>query len=278
MNRRLLFSALLLACAVAPAVAQPNMASPESTFAYEQHLNFPVPLDLQFRDEDGKTVALSEFFGKRPLVLVLAQYRCPMLCTQVLNGVVDALRGLPGDAGEQFDVVVVSFDPRETPELAAAKKQSYVEDYRRPGAAAGWHFLTGEQASIGPLADAVGFRYAYVEKQDRFAHPSGIVVLTPGGRVSRYFYGIKYNSGDLEQAIANAAAEKIGAPVPSYARVLLLCYDFDPATGNYVFNVLNAVRLGGVVTVIAIAAFLVAGWLRERRKARPAAVAKGADA
>ena len=254
--------------AAAPAPAQPNLASPDATFTYEQRLNVQVPLDLEFRDESGQAVKLGDYFGKRPVVFVLAQYRCPMLCTQVLNGMTEALRGLPDAAGEQFDVVVVSFDAREKSDLAAAKKASHVEEYGRPGAERGWHFLTGEQPSIDLLTDTVGFRYAYSKPQDRFAHPTGVLVLTPSGKISRYFYGIYFASDELGKAIAAAGAEQIGRPVPSYARVLLLCYDYNPTTGAYTLNVLNAVRLGGALTVIVIAAFLVTAWVRERRRAK----------
>jgi protein SCO1/2 len=250
------------------ASAQPTMQGPDGTFSYDQRLNFQVPPDLEFRDESGRDVTLGDYFGKRPLVLVLAQYRCPMLCNQVLNGLNEALRGLPGKAGEQYDVLIVSFDAREKPELAAAKKAAYVEDYGRPGADGGFHFLTGDQPSIDVLTDTVGFRYAYSKATDRFAHPTGVVVLTPSGKVSRYFYGIEFPSADLGAALTAAASEQIGRPVPSYAQVLLLCYDYNPATGAYTLNVMNAVRLGGALTVILIVAGVVISLLRERRKKR----------
>ena len=169
----------LLLLTAATASAQPTPQGPDGTFTYEQRLNVPIPPDLAFRDESGRDVTLGDYFGKRPLVFVLAQYRCPMLCNEVLNGLNEALRGLPDSAGEGYDVLVVSFDAREKPELAAAKKASYVESYGRPGAENGFHFLTGEQASIDLLTDTVGFRYAYSKPQDRFAHPTGVMVLTP---------------------------------------------------------------------------------------------------
>jgi protein SCO1 len=252
----------------ASAAAQPTMTGPDGTFSYDQRLSVPVPPDLAFRDEAGRDVTLSEYFGKRPIVLVLSQYRCPMLCTEVLNGLVQGLRGVPENASEGFDVLVVSFDARETPELAAAKKRSYSADYGRPGADKGWHFLTGSQPSIDMLTDTVGFRYAYSKPLDRFAHPTGVVVLTPSGRISRYFYGIEYPSADLAAAFTTAGAEQVGRPVPAYQQVLLLCYDYNPATGGYTLNVLNAVRLGGALTVVVIVAFMLTALLRERRARR----------
>ena len=255
--------------AAATASAQPTAQGPDATFTYDQRLSVPVPPDLAFRDESGRDVTLGDYFGKRPIVFVLAQYRCPMLCNQVLNGLNEALRGLPGNAGEQYDVLVVSFDAREKPELAAAKKASYVADYGRPGADGGFHFLTGDQPSIDLLTDTVGFRYAYSKPTDRFAHPTGIVVLTPSGKISRYFYGISFPPAELGKAIADAGAERIGRPVPTYARVLLLCYDYDPKTGSLTLNVLNAVRLGGAVTVAVIVVGL---------SSRPAGCAKRREA
>jgi len=259
---------IVLGPAPATASAQPSLSSPESSYSYEQRLNVAVPPDLEFTDESGQPVKLGDYFGKRPVVFVLAQYRCAMLCNQVLNGLVEGLRGLPDDAGDKFEVLIVSFDPREKPELAAAKKAGYVADYGRPGADKGWHFLTGEQASIDLLTDTVGFRYGYSQPQDRFAHPTGVVVLTPSGKISRYFYGIDFPSADLGKAIDAAGAEQIGRPVPAYARVLLLCYDYDPKSGSYSLNVMNAVRLAGALTVVVIAVCLVLGWLRERRASR----------
>ena len=252
----------------APASGQPSLSSPENSYSYEQRLNVQVPLDLSFTDESGRGRRLGDFVGPRPVVLVLAQYRCAMLCNQVLNGLVDGLRGLPDNAGEKFDVVVVSFDAREKSDLAAAKKASYVEDYGRPGAASGWHFLTGEQDAIDALTETVGFRYAYSQPLDRFAHPTGILVLTPSGKISRYFYGIDFPAADIGKAIDAAAAEQIGRPVPSYMRVLLLCYDYDPKSGSYSLNIMNAVRLGGATTVLVIAVGLSWSWLRERRASR----------
>jgi protein SCO1 len=242
--------------------AQPSVDGPAGQFAYDQRLNVPIPSDLAFRDEADRDVTLGDYFGRRPIVLVLAQYRCPMLCNQVLNGLNEALRGLPEKAGDDYDVLVVSFDAREKSELAAAKKASYVEDYGRPGADTGFHFLTGEQPSIDLLTDMVGFRYAYSKPQDRFAHPTGIVVLTPSGKISKYFYGIDFPPTKLGQAIRDAGAERIGRPVSTYERVLLLCYDIDPRSGAYTLNVLNAVRVGGLLTIAVLAMCLAPTWVQ----------------
>jgi protein SCO1/2 len=255
------------------AAAQPSVYSPEATFSYDQRLGTPIPPELVFQDEQGRDVRLGDFLGKHPVILVLAQYRCPMLCNQVLNGLVDCLRGLPASAGADFEVVVVSFDPREKPELAAAKKATYAADYGRPGAEAGWHFLTGPQGSIDTLTLAVGFQYAYSQQQDRFAHPSGVVILTPEGKVSAYLYGILYPAEEMRSGLDKAAAGKIGAQVPTYRRVLLLCYDYDASTGGYSANVMKMVRAGGVLIVLVLGVSLSVAWVRERRAAARRAVA-----
>jgi protein SCO1/2 len=228
-----------------------------------QRLDAQVPLELTFRDEDGKQVRLGDCCGGKPTVLVLAYFRCPMLCTQVLNGLTDALRGVPFTIGKEFNVVTVSFDAREGPALAKAKKASYVEDYGRPGAAAGWHFLTGEQESIDELARAVGFRYEYDPRQDQFAHGSGIMLLTPQGRVARYFYGIKYTPRDLRLGLVEASENRIGSPAD---QVLLLCYYYDPNSGKYTPMVMGLVRLGGAVTLLVLVMAVGLSWWRERRR------------
>ncbi len=197
---------------------------------FDQRLNEQVPLDLAFRDEQGRDVELADYFHGKPVILVLAYYRCPMLCNLVLNGLTQTMRDISFDAGREFEVVTVSFDPRETPELAAAKKKTYVDRYGRSGAENGWHFLTGQQESIEPLAHAVGFRYKYDAFRDEFAHASGIVILTPGGKVSRYFYDIKYSPRDVRLGLVEASENKIGSPID---QVLLFCFHYDPAEGKY---------------------------------------------
>jgi protein SCO1/2 len=267
-----LFAVAACAAIVGPAYSQPSTYSPEATFAYEQRLGTQIPSGLVFQDEQGREVHLSEIFGKRPMILVLAQYRCPMLCNQVLNGLVDCVRGLPVNAGTDFDVVVVSFDKREGPQLAAAKKASYVGDYGRPGSEDGWHFLTASvgsdadsgQSAIDTLTLAVGFHYAYSPQQDRYAHPSGVVVLTPGGKPSAYLYGILYNGEEMKKDLERAGSDRIGPPVSTYRRVLLLCWDYDPATNTYSANIMKIVRAGGVLIVLTVGAGIAIAFIRER--------------
>ncbi len=221
----------------------------------EQRLNEQLPLDLQFKDETGRTVELREYFSKsKPVILSLVFYKCPMLCNQILSGLMAGLRSQTFDAGKEFDVLTVSFDPRETPELAAEKKQAYIERYNRPGAEKGWHFLTGDPENIKRLTEAVGFHYNYDEKTNQFAHAAGIMVLTPEGKLSRYFYGIEYNARDLRLGLVEASNNKIGSTVD---QLLLFCYHYDPATGRYGPAVMNIMRLGGVVTVLGIGGLLL---------------------
>jgi len=221
----------------------------------EQKLNEQVPLDLEFKDEAGRTVQLSEYFNhSKPVVLSLVYFRCPMLCDQVLTGVLGSVRSLPFDVGKEFDVLTVSFDPHDTPEYAADKKQTFIERYNRAGAERGWHFLTGDQENIRRLTDAVGFRYTYDEKTNQFAHAAGIMVLTPAGKLSRYLYRVEYDPKDLRLALVEASDNKIG----SYAdQLLLYCYHYDPATGRYGPVVMNIMRLGGVATMMGIGALLL---------------------
>ncbi len=221
----------------------------------EQRLDEQLPLDLQFKDETGRTVQLSEYFNKsKPVILSLVFYKCPMLCNQILSGLMAGLRSQTFAAGKEFDVLTVSFDPRETPELAAETKKSYLERYNRPGAEKGWHFLTGDAENIKRLTEAVGFHYNYDEKTNQFAHAAGIMVLTPEGKLSRYFYGIEYNARDLRLGLVEASNNKIGSTVD---QLLLFCYHYDPATGRYGPAVMNIMRLGGVVTVLGIGGLLL---------------------
>ena len=219
----------------------------------DQKLNEQVPLDLVFRDEMGREKQLREFFRGKPVILSLVYYECPMLCNQVLNGLSGSLGTLSFDVGREFDVLTVSFDPRETPAMADAKKESYIRRYKREGASDGWHFLTGELASIERLTQAVGFRYNYDEESKQYVHASGIMVLTPEGKLSRYFYGIEYAPKDVRLGLIEASAGKIGSPVDA---VLLYCFHYDPMTGKYAPVVMNIMRLCGVATVIAIVALI----------------------
>ncbi|MCI0488270.1 MAG: SCO family protein [Blastocatellia bacterium] len=220
----------------------------------DQRLNERVPPDLTFRDEQGKTVLLGDYLGRKPVILALVYYRCPLLCNQVLAGLASSLGVLSFDVGKEFDVLTVSFDARETPEIAAAKKEEYIERYKREGAAAGWHFLTGDQAAIDALTRAVGFRYEYDPETDQFAHASGIQVLTSDGKLARYFYGIEYAPRDVRFGLIEASQNKIGSPVD---QLLLYCYHYDPATGKYGAVVMNMVRVGGVITLICLIAMML---------------------
>ena len=246
---------ICLALLGATASAQPSRPIRPGDIGFDQRLDEQVPLDLTFRDESGKIVRLGDYFTRKPVILALVYYQCPMLCNQELNGLVGALKALPFDAGREFEVVVVSFNPRETSELAAAKKETYVRNYARAGAASGWHFLTGDPKPIDGLTQAVGFRYVYDPMLNQYAHASGVVVLTPKGRVARYFYGVEYAPRDLRFGLIEAAEDRIGTPVD---QVLLLCYQYDPKTGKYGAAVMKSLRLGGVVTVIGVAALLLA--------------------
>ncbi len=223
----------------------------------EQKLDQQLPLDLVFRDENGQSVKLGQYFGKKPVVLAFVYYDCPMLCTQVLNAMVTSFRVLPFQIGKEFDVVTVSFDPRETNTLATTKKQVYMKylpERMRAGANSGWHFLTGDQASITQLTDAVGFHYRYDETTKQFAHASGIMLTTPQGKLSRYFYGIDYPARDLRLGLIESSENKIGSPVD---QLLLYCYHYDPATGRYGAAVMKVMRIAGVATLLAIAAMIL---------------------
>jgi protein SCO1/2 len=231
----------------------------------DQKLNQQIPLDLNFRDEAGKTVKLGDYFGEKPVILTLVYYQCPMLCTQVLNAVERGLTNVSLDIGKQFQIVTVSIDPRETPQLARTKKNMYVGLYGRPGAGEGWHFLTGDEPQIKQLAKAVGFRYAYDPQTGQFAHASGIMLLTPGGKLSRYFYGIQYPSRDLRLGLVEASEGKIGTPVD---QVLLYCFHYDPATGKYGMVIQNVIRAAGVLTVLIIGMMVFVLSRRERAGGR----------
>ncbi len=247
-----------------PAQALPSNQVPGvlGKVAFEQRLNEQLPLDLPFKNEAGERVKLGDYFGKKPVVLAFVYYECPMLCTQVLNGLESALRVIDESIGKEFDVVTVSFDPRETPVLAAGKKKAYLDRYKRPSAEQGWHFLTGDERSIAALTKAAGFSYVYDEDTRQFAHASGIVVVTPAGKLSRYFFGIDYSPRDVKFALIESSAGKIGALTD---RLLLYCYHYDPATGNYGFMAMRAVRLGGAVTLVALFGFMFVSIRRENR-------------
>jgi protein SCO1/2 len=257
----------LLLWSVVPALAHAQMGSAPpprpatpgvlQEIGFDQRLGEAVPLDLPFTDETGKPVRLADYFGRKPVVLSLVYYECPMLCTISLNGLAGALEVLAFVPGQEFEVVTVSFDPTESPVLAAAKKKAYMARYRRPEAHAGWHFLTGPKASVDALTRAVGFRYVWDEATKQFAHPAGLLVLTPEGKISHYLFGVEYAPKDLRLALVDAAGGKIGSPVD---QLLLYCYQYDPQTGRYSASILNVVRVLGALTVIGLVAFVfVAG-------------------
>jgi len=245
--------------------AQPSLPPSLRGVGFDQRVNEQVPLDLAFHDEAGRQVHLADYFHGKPVILILAWYRCPMLCTEVLNGVTRSMLDMSLTAGKDFQVITVSFDPREGPELAASKKKTYLERYGRPGADAGWHFLTGDEKSINALTDAVGFRYSYDEYNQQFAHASGIMVVTPTGKLYRYFLDIKYPARDLQLSLVQASDNKVGSV---FDQALLFCFHYDPAQGKYGPAIMNLVRLGGVLTVLGMGIMVLA----LRRKDRSAAV------
>jgi protein SCO1 len=226
---------------------------------FEPQLNAQLPLDTNFRDESGRDVKLRDYFHGKPVLLALVYYGCPMLCNQVEQGVVGSLKMLSFDAGRDYQVVFVSFDPRETPDMAAQKKAAALSRYHRPETASGWHFLTGKEDAIRALASAANFRYSFDEKNNLFAHASGIMLITPDGRISRYFYGVEYPSRDMRLGLVDASAGKIGTPID---HLLLFCFHYDPETARYSATILKVIRLGGILTIFSI----VAGILIFRRR------------
>jgi protein SCO1/2 len=263
-------AALLLAPVLVAEEPPARVSSAELPKALEgvgidQHLDEQLPLDAAFVDEHGAPVTVGDYFGEKPVVLALVYYECPMLCTLELNGLLRALRALPLEPGKDFEIVTVSFDAGETPELAAKKKQEYTGQYGREGGEAAWHFLSGSQESIDSLTRAVGFRYKYDEKTDLFRHASAIMVLTPEGRLSKYFYGIEYSARDLRLGLVEASAGNIGTAVDE---ILLYCFHYDPETGKYGVVVMNVLRLGGVATVVLLAGFIAVMLRRDRRRRR----------
>jgi protein SCO1/2 len=250
-----------------PGVASSAVPAALRDIGFDQRLGDRLPLDTVLRDEQGRSVRLGEYFSRRPVVMVFAYYDCPMLCTLVINGLSSALDMLSLDPGRDFEIVTISFNPRDTPAAAAAKKAVYLERYHRPQAAEHWHFLTGDEPSIAQVTKAAGFRYAWDETTKQFAHPTGVMVLTPDGVLARYLFGVEYGPRDLRFAVVEASSGRVGSPADA---LLLYCFHYDPATGRYGLVVMRAVRLGGVATVLALAAFIVVMVRRERRDAAPA--------
>jgi protein SCO1/2 len=242
---------------------------------FDQRLNEQIPLDLSFKDEQGRDVRLRDYFRDKPVILTLVYYQCPRLCTLVLNGLVQGMLEMKFSAGQEYEVVTVSFDPREMPELAASKKEAYLQRYGRSGAEDGWHFLTGKEDQIRQLADAVGFRYRWDETQKQYIHASGITILTTQARVSRYLYDVKYSGRDLRLGLVEASQNKIGSPVD---QVLLYCFHYDPTLGKYAASVMTFVRLGGVLTMLAIGGFVWSLSRGSRRRIVPETLARQPNA
>ncbi|MGI9115436.1 MAG: SCO family protein [Chthoniobacterales bacterium] len=230
----------------------------------DQKLNAQVPLDAEFRDEHGNVVQLGSFFGRKPVIIALAYYECPNLCTLVLNGVLQTAQDLKFDAGKDYQIVVVSFDSRERPALAAAKKQIYLKRYGRADTANGWHFLTGDQTAIARLAESIGYRFAYDETTRQFAHPSAIMVLTPAGKVSRYFPGIEYPPREVRLALIEASVNHIG----SFAdQLFLLCFHYNPSTGKYGLLIARVMQFAGIGTAALLGLFVTTQLCREHNAA-----------
>lgn len=246
-----------------PASAQPALLR---GVGISQQISRQVPVDLAFRDETGKSVRLADYFGKKPIVLSLVYFSCLSMCTEALNGELRALQNVPLALGKDYEAVTVSFDPKDSPAEAAVKKRIYTGLYGRPGATAGWHFLTGDQSSIAALTDAVGFRYTYDQPSGQFAHATAIMILTPQGQVARYFYGVQYPSRDVRLGLVEASQAKIGSPTDA---ALLFCYHYDPLTGKYGLVIANVLRIAGGLTVLMLGLFLWIMFHNERHPRSP---------
>ncbi len=229
---------------------------------FDQKLGAQLPLDLAFTDEAGTAVRLGEYFGRKPVIMLLTYFNCTMLCPLLLDGLVRALRPIGFDIGAQFTVLTVSINPRETPAIAASRKELYVQRYGRPGAQRGWHFLTGKPDAIAAVTRAIGFRYVYDRRKDEYAHASGIVIFTPEGKAARYLYGVEFSPRDTRLALIEAASGAIGSPVD---QILLYCYHYDPLTGRYGVIIMNVIRLAGSTTALLLGSFMLVMFRRDRR-------------
>jgi protein SCO1 len=249
----------------APATAQATVGGVVSQVGFDQKLGVQLPMDLRFRDDQGREIRLAELFGRRPVILAPVYFRCPLLCNQLLNGLTRSLKPVSLGTGKDFDVVAFSIAADETPELAGLKKKAYLEQYGRPGSETGWHFLTGDEASITGLAESIGFRYTFNPVTKLYAHAAGVVIVTPDGHVARYFYGIDFPPKELESELGRAKDGRIGTPI---GRLLLLCYDYDAATGKYTLSILRLTRILGSATAVALAGFMFVMFRREGRQRR----------
>lgn len=245
------------------ASAQPGMPAAFQKVGIDQRLNAQLPLETVLQDEDSNKVRIGQYFHGKPVVLAMVYYACPMLCNMTLNGLMSAMQQMPLEVGKDYEVVTVSFDERENPPLAKAKKANYVQRYEGKGAEQGWHFLTGNAVAVRKVAESVGFHYAWDSMTNQFAHAAGIMVLTPDGKVSKYFYGIKFNPRDLRLGLVDASDKKIGTAVD---KILLYCYHYDPATGKYGPVVMNIMRLGAGVTILTLGMFVFVWLRREQRR------------
>jgi protein SCO1/2 len=245
--------------------AQATLGGVVSQVGFDQKLGAQLPLDLRFHDETGRELPLAELFGRRPVILAPVYFRCPLLCNQLLNGLTRSLKPVSLGAGRDFDVIAFSINPEETSEVARPKKTAYLEQYDRPGSDQGWHFLTGDQASITGLAESIGFRYTFNPVTKLYAHAAGVVIVTPDGHLARYFYGIDFPPKELESELERAKQGRIGTPI---GRLLLLCYDYDAATGKYTLSILRLIRVLGTSTAVALAGFMFVMFRREGKERR----------
>jgi protein SCO1/2 len=256
-----------LAQGMAGPVYKPATPPPQilSNISIDQNLKQQVPLDLPFKDENGRDVKLSDYFGSKPVILSLVYYECPMLCTETLNGMVTAFKLLKFDVGQEFNVVTISFDARETPALATEKKKNYLRQYGRPGAEQGWHFLTGPQSSIDAVTKSVGFHYAWDQSTQQFAHATALMLLTPDGKIAQYYYGVEFSPRDMRFGIIEASQGKTGTVVD---QVLLYCFHYDPRSGKYGAIITRIVQLAGGVTVLLLGGFMFLMFRLEPKRAR----------
>jgi protein SCO1/2 len=267
MDMRLSFICLLLMCF--GSFAQADSSTPINVardVRFDQNLGAQVPLNLPFISDTGATVHLGDYFHHRPVILVLDYYRCPNLCGIVLHSMVASLKNLTFDAGDRYEVVIVSIDPRDTPQISALKKEGYLDSYERPQTANGWHFLTGSPEAIKALADTVGFHFVYDPKSDQYAHPSGMIVLTPEGKTSRYFFGVEFPSAQVRDALSVAAASKVNSPVYDF---LLLCCSYNPLQGKYGLLIFNLMRGAGILTVVIVGVCVIRALRNEAIRKRP---------
>lgn len=272
---------VLVTASVMSAQAQPRFTKPTapdySTMGpapdamqragFEQKLDSQIPLDLVFRDEAGNPVKLGDFFTDKPVVLTLAYFNCPMLCSVILNSTIDTLKDISLFPGKDYEIITVSFNHEEGPELAAAKKANYIETFNKPGAAEGWHFLTGDEANIKTLCDSVGFTFAWDEERQEYAHASGLMLATPSGRLSHYFFGVVFDPKDVRLGLVDASEGKIGTPLDKAK--LLFCYQYDASLGAYTPAVFRVIQMGGVLTIAALALFITLAVSHELKKNKP---------